>query len=185
MKPKILISSIACIASATLFTACSDSEEPSDAAQTPQNSASSSELQAIISTTAPEGALSVVEARAAAKPGEAIVLRGKVGGKMQPISDAVAILVLADEKAITSCDHMPDDPCKTPWDYCCEVPSKIAASTATIQVQGEDGKLLRSTLRGVGELKELSYLVIAGTVDAASTAEALIINAETIHVEKP
>ena len=104
---------------------------------------------------------------------------------MQPISDSAAILVLADETAIASCDQIPGDDCKTPWDYCCELPSKIAASTATIQVKGEDGKLLRSTLRGVGELKELSHLVISGTVDSTSTADALIVNATSIHVEKP
>jgi hypothetical protein len=185
MKTKILISTIACLATAILFTACGDSKEEAAPAKETETTATSSEFDAILSATAPEGALSVVDARAAAKPGEPIVLRGKVGGKMQPISASAAILVLADEKAITSCDHMPDDPCKTPWDYCCEVPSKIAASTATIQVKGDDGKLLRSTLRGAGDLKELSYLVISGTVDAASTADALIVNAEAIHVEKP
>jgi hypothetical protein len=185
MKTNTLTITIACMATAILFTACGGSEEEATPATDKETAATSSEFDAIISATAPEGALSVVDARAAAKPGESIVLRGKVGGKMQPISASAAILVLADEKAITSCDQMPDDPCKTPWDYCCEVPSKIAASTATIQVKGEDGKLLRSTLRGVGELKELSHLVISGTVDAASTAEALIVNAETIHVEKP
>jgi hypothetical protein len=139
----------------------------------------------IVVATAPEGALSVVEARAAAKPGEAIVLRGKVGGKMKPISDTAAILVLADEKAIKSCDMDPDDQCETPWDFCCEEPSTIAASTATIQIKGADGKLLRATLRGLGELKELSHLVVSGTVDATSTPEALIVNADKIHVEKP
>lgn len=127
----------------------------------------------------------MVEARAAAKPGAPIVLRGKVGGKPKPISESVAILVLADEKAIASCDQNPEDQCEAPWDYCCEEASKIAASTATIQIKGEDGKLLPSTLRGFGELKELSHLVISGTVDDASTADALIVNADKIHVEKP
>jgi hypothetical protein len=34
-------------------------------------------------------------------------------------------------------------------------------------------------------MKELSTLVVAGTVDAASSAEVLIINATSIQVEKP
>ena len=104
---------------------------------------------------------------------------------MNPISDAAAILVLADEKAITSCDDIPGDSCETPWDYCCEDSSKIAASTATIQVRDDNGKVIRSTLRDLGGLKELSHLVIGGTVDSSSTAEALIVNADKIHIEKP
>ena len=171
----------ACAAIAMLHTACGNREKP----DTAKPEATSGVFDAFVSATAPDGALGVVEARAAAKPGETIVLRGKVGGKMKPISDVAAILVLADEKAIASCDQNPADLCETPWDYCCEEASKIAASTATIQVKGGDGELLRSTLRGIGDLKELSFLVVSGTVDAASTPEALIVNADKIHVEKP
>ncbi|MGK0190096.1 MAG: hypothetical protein ACI9R3_005916 [Verrucomicrobiales bacterium] len=181
MNTKILPFIVACATIATFNISC-DSKSTSDAVQ---STVASAIPDGLISATAPENAVSVVEARAAAKPGAAIVLRGKVGGKMTPISDTAAILVLADENAIASCDQNPDDLCETPWDYCCEEASKIAASTATIQVMGDDGKLLRSTLRGIGDLKELSHLVVSGTVDAASTAEALIINADKIHVEKP
>lgn len=139
----------------------------------------------ILTATAPAGAIGVASARTQAQPGEPITLRGKVGGKMTPLSETAAILVLADEETITSCDDIPGDSCETPWDYCCEDSDKITASTATIQVRDADGKVLRSTLRGLGGLKELSHLVVSGTVDAASTEAALIVNADTIHVEKP
>ncbi len=172
---------ITCSAIAAFGISCGNKDKP----DTTVSGAGPEIPASVIASDAPEGAVSVIEARAAAKPGEAIVLRGKVGGKMKPLSDTTAILVLADEKAIASCDENPDDACETPWDYCCEEASKIAASTATIQVKGDDGKLLRSSLRGIGDLKELSHLVISGTVDAASTAEALIVNADKIHVEKP
>ncbi|MFT5410768.1 MAG: hypothetical protein ACI9NC_003501 [Verrucomicrobiales bacterium] len=182
MKNKTLPSIVACVVIAIFHTACGGSKQDEEAAiPKPDTSA----LEAFVSATAPDGALGVVAARAAAKPGEPIVLRGKVGGKMTPISESVAILVLADEEAIKSCDQNPDDECENPWDYCCEEVSKIAASTATIQVKGADGKLVRSSLRGLGDLKELSHLVISGTVDESSTPEALIVNAEKIHIEKP
>lgn len=158
---------------------CSKNEPTEEANQAEANGIA----EAVLAQAAPDGALSVVQARAQAKVGEAITLRGKVGGKMTPIAEAAAILVLADEKAITSCDEKAEDTCPTPWDYCCDESSTIAASTATIQVRDADGKVLRSSLRGLGGLKELSRLVIAGTVDAASTPEALIVNADQIHVE--
>ena len=184
MKTNTLVSIFACGAIAAFTISCGGSKEETTSSGT--EPASSSGIPAsMIAATPPDGAVGVVEARAAAKPGDPIVLRGKVGGKMSPISDTAAILVLADKNAISSCDLNPDDQCETPWDYCCEEASKIAASTATIQVKGDDGKLLRTTLRGVGDLKELSHLVVSGTVDAASTPEALIVNANQIHVEKP
>lgn len=139
---------------------------------------------AFLVDTAPEGARDIVAARAVVKPGDAIVLRGRVGGKAKPISDAGAVFVLADNKAMTACDARPDDPCTTPWDYCCDAP-KIAASTATIQAKDADGKILRATFRGLGGLKEHSSLVVAGTVDEASTPEALIVDATSIYVETP
>jgi hypothetical protein len=181
MKTKTIPSIIACAAIAALGISCSSKDKPdasgSGAGATPGIP------ESVVAATAPVGAVSVVEARAAAKLGEAIVLRGKVGGKMTPISETAAILVLADEKAIKPCD--PEEGCTTPWDYCCVEASTVAASTATIQVRGDDGKLLRSTLRGIGNLKELSHLVVSGTVDATSTPEALIVNADKIHVEIP
>jgi hypothetical protein len=187
MTTKTLRSIISCTAIALLSISCGNKDK--ETTGTPGAGASpgaaSGPLQSVIAAVAPDGALSVVAARAAAQPGEAIVLRGKVGGKFKPISDTAAILVLADETAIKSCDETADDECETPWDYCCEEASTIAASTATIQVMGDDGKLLRSTLRGVGDIKELSHLVIAGTVDPTSTPEALIVNADKIHIEKP
>ena len=172
MKTNTLVSIIACGAIAAFTISCGSKEDTTSSGAEPAES--SSIPASVLVATAPDGAVGVVEARAAAKPGE----------KMTPISDTAAILVLAAEKAIASCDQNPDDLCETPWDYCCEEASKIAASTATIQVKGEDGKLLRSTLRGAGNLKELSHLVVSGTVDAASTTEALIVNANQIHVEK-
>ena len=142
-------------------------------------------LDAVLVKTAPAGAVSVTAARKDAKAGEAIVIRGRVGGRMTSLVDKAAIAVLADEKAITACNDMPGDACKTPWDYCCETPEKLKASTATVQVRGENGKVLRSTLRGLGGLKELSTVVVKGTVDAASSKDVLIVNATSIQVEKP
>jgi hypothetical protein len=139
----------------------------------------------LLAEKAPKDAVSVAKARETAKPGEAIVLRGKIGGRKIALVPKAAIAVLADEKSITSCNNMPGDSCATPWDYCCETPEKLTASTATIQVRDEKGKVLRAPLRGLGELKELSTVVISGTVDAASTKDNLIVNATSVFVEKP
>ena len=139
----------------------------------------------LLADKAPKDAISVSKARKDAKPGEAIVLRGKIGGRKIALVPKAAIAVLADEKSVTSCNDMPGDACTTPWDYCCETPEKLKTSTATIQVRDEKGKVLRAPLRGLGDLKELSTVVISGTVDAASTKDNLIVNATSVFVEKP
>jgi hypothetical protein len=139
----------------------------------------------LLADKAPKDAVSVSKARKDAKPGEAIVLRGKIGGRKVALVPKAAIAVLADEKSIKSCNEIPGDSCEFPWDYCCETPEKLAASTATVQVKDAKGKVLRTTLRGLGELKELSTVVISGTVDAASTKDNLIVNATSVFVEKP
>lgn len=147
--------------------------------------ADSSLPASLLAAKAPEGAVRVVKAREKAKAGELIVLRGLIGGRMVSLTPKTAIAVLADEKAVAPCSANPNDACKTPWDYCCESPEKLNASTATIQVRGSDGKIVRSTLRGLGGLKELSTVVVEGTVDAASSKDVLIVNATAIYVEKP
>lgn len=139
----------------------------------------------LLADKAPKGAVSVAKARETAQAGEAIVLRGKIGGRAVALTPKTAIAVLADETALKPCNAIPGDACVTPWDYCCESPEKLKASTATIQVRGSDGKIVRTTLRGLGHLKELSTVVISGTVDAASNKDILIVNATSVYVEKP
>lgn len=179
MKPQSIIPILFIVA----LTACGDSKPDKPTAS---SGGTATALPAtLLSDKAPEGALDVVAARGAAKAGDPIVLRGRVGGKEKPFSDAVAVMVLADDKAIKACNETPGDSCESPWDFCCEESATLAASTATIQAKDADGKILRSTFRGLGGIKELSELVIAGTVDGASTPEALIVNATSIHVEKP
>jgi hypothetical protein len=134
---------------------------------------------------APAGAVSVTKARQIAKPGESIVVRGRIGGRAVALAPKAAIGVLADEKAIAPCNAKPGDLCEIPWDYCCETQEKLKASTATIQVKGTNGKVVRATLKGLGELKELSTVIVSGTVDASSNKDVLIINATALHVEKP
>jgi hypothetical protein len=141
--------------------------------------------EGLLVKSAPAGAVTVSAARKEAiKAGTEVVLRGRIGGRMTALVDKAAIAVLADEKTITACNDMPRDACKTPWDFCCETPEKLRSSIATIQVRGADGKVLKAPLRGLGGLKELSTVVVKGTVDAASGKDVLIVNVSQIQVEK-
>ena len=55
---------------------------------------------------------------------------------------------------------------------------------ASIQILGEDGRVMARELKGVNDLKELSSITVSGVVDQSSTEENFLINAKQIHVDK-
>ena len=131
----------------------------------------------------PADALSVVEARAKVKPGDAITLRGYVGGRAKPFVDGRAMFVLADPAKVQPCDAAPGDSCPTPWDACCTSRDDIKAGTATIQVAGADGKVVSATLEGVGGVKAGSSVIVIGTVSKLSNDQVLIVDATRLYVQ--
>ena len=125
----------------------------------------------------------VLEARTH-KAGDKVTISGKIMGSPSPFVDGRASFIIADPKKLTSCDRMEEDHCKTPWDVCCESTKDIAAATINIQVTDESGKVLKTGLKGVNGLKELSKVLIEGTVADNSSKDAMTINATAIKVVK-
>jgi hypothetical protein len=131
---------------------------------------------------APGKALTVTAARKLPTPGTEIVIAGDIIGKMDVFVENRAMLTIGDPAVITSCNRMPDDLCATPWDVCCDDPEVIKASIATIQILDADGKLIKTGLKGLGGMKELSSVIIKGTVAEGSNADNLLITATGIHI---
>ena len=155
-----------------------------DEASNNENTASSAfdALQALLLPKAPEGPLTITEARKKPAPGTKIIVSGKVMGNRNPIIQSRALLTLGDPDRLDSCDLIPGDDCPTPWDVCCSDPDVVRASIATIQVIDENGKPVKSGLRGLGGLQELSNLIVVGEVAKESNAENFLVNATGIHV---
>lgn len=131
---------------------------------------------------APKDAVGITEARKNPTPGTKVVLSGKVMGSSNPLIKSRAALTLGDPVRLRSCDLIPDDDCPTPWDVCCSDPDLVKASIATVQILDADGNLLKSGLRGLGGLRELSSLVVEGEVAENSSEKNFIVNATGIHV---
>jgi hypothetical protein len=158
-----------------------------------------SETVAAVETTAPADpafeayftdealadAMPIHVARTSASPGDEIVLSGRIMGREKVFVDGRASFVLGDPAKLTPCNEMPDDNCTTPWDACCDTKELKRVGLASIQILGEDGRVLSGVLKGTKGLKELSTLTVSGTVDKSSTEENLVINATKIYVEKP
>jgi len=162
-----------------VLTGCGNDSAPVEEASA-VDSAGDSKLASVFVDSAPEGAITVLEARKSPEPGKAITIVGRVAGAKAPFSDDFATLVVADD-SLETCERIPGDSCRTPWDACCVEPQTISASRLLVQVLGEDGQLVDETLKGVHGLTELDEVVVQGTVAEGSNADNLIINASSIH----
>lgn len=120
-----------------------------------------------------------------AKPGDEVVLRGQLMGRGKVFVDGRASFILGDPEKLTPCNQIPGDGCETPWDACCDDKELKLASTASIQILGEDGRVLDGGLRGIGGLKELSEVTLKGVVAEQSSTDLLLVNATAIHVTEP
>lgn len=129
---------------------------------------------------APADAIQISEARKNPEVGKKITVFGEVMGRTDPIAQGSALVTLGDPTQLTPCNRNPDDECETPWDNCCD--TNIKENIATIQLVDASGRPLKESMRGVHGLKELSYLIVTGTIAEGSNEKNLIINADKIHV---
>lgn len=162
-------------------TSCGGGDDGESSNQGPVSSASDA-LASVLLLKAPEGAITITEARKKPTPGTKVTVSGKVMGNDNPIIQSRALLTLGDPTRIDSCDLKPGDECPTPWDVCCADPDVVRASIATIQVLDEHGKPVKAGLRGIGGLQELSNLIVVGEVAQGSNADNFLVNATGIHV---
>jgi hypothetical protein len=177
MKPFLRFLPTAILPACALLLSSCDKPAETQAEATPAVS-----LDSYFTASAPADAQPISSVRTSAKPGDSVTLTGLVMGREKPFVEGRAAFILGDPSKITPCNKMPDDHCKTPWDACCDTPEAKREGTATIQLVGEDQRVLKRSIKGEHGLKELSTVTLTGTVDKASTAEALIINATALHV---
>jgi len=129
-----------------------------------------------------EEARDVSEVRKAGglKAGDRVSLRGRVGGSKDPFVSGRAVFTLVG-RGLKACNEIPGDQCSAPWDYCCDTASEINANSVTVQVVDAKGAPLRTDLRGRRGLKELSEVVVTGTV-AVAGEKGVVVTAATMHV---
>lgn len=165
---------------AALFTACSEKPATSETTTAPSTAA----LSAVIDAPVEGQPQAIHTARESVKPGDTVTISGRVMGNVSPFVDGRAAFILGDPAVLTACSDRPDDECKTPWDTCCDTKEDRQRGTATIQVVGDDGRVLKEGIEGVGGIEKLSNLIVTGTVAEGSSAERLVLNATAIDLTK-
>jgi hypothetical protein len=169
------------LAIATLFVSCGESDKP---ITTPTTTAPSAALSAVLAASPAGDPKPIHLIRTTAKPGDEITISGKIMGNAKPFVDGRAAFILGDTEILTPCNADPADKCETPWDVCCDSPEDKKRGIATIQVVGEDGRVLKEPLEGVGGLDKLAAITVSGKVAEGSSPDLLVITATAIRAMK-
>lgn len=131
---------------------------------------------------APDEVKDVIAAKKGAKPGDRIVVRGRIGGSKEPMAAERAIFTIMD-LGLQPCGAGKMEECPTPWDYCCDPREEITKNIATVQVVDASGRPLKAGLKNMGKLKPMAEVVIQGRVAGGTSADSLVVDATGIFVK--
>ncbi len=124
----------------------------------------------------PAAAIPVAEAKRTAREGDEVVVRGRIGGRREPMTAGSAVFVMIDP-AVPHCEI---GTCKAPWDYCCETPESIATNSVTVKLVGDDGTLIPVDLREHA-IKPLDEIVVVGIVGRRPNEGVFVILATGLY----
>ena len=176
----LLPTAAAVLAAATWLTACGQDPASPVATATPTASDATALPGGLVLAAAPEGAVPIAELKATAQEGDLVVARVIVRGRMAPLVDGHAVATVVDASVDNPC-AAGDDHCPTPWDYCCTPAEALQPQLATVQVVGDDGRVLPLGLADLAP--PLATLTVRGTVGPRPNAGVLTIQADGIHVD--
>ena len=126
----------------------------------------------------------ITQLKQTAKEGDTVTIRAKIGGDVRPFVSGRAVLTVVDATLAQSCGVDPNDPCQTPWDYCCTAPDELRPHMAMVQLVDAEGRPLKVNLEGSPSLKPLDTIVVRGTVGPRPDAATLVVNAPAVYVER-
>lgn len=172
MKPRIATIPIALVAA--MLAGCAQSGNDQSAEPDAAAEQEAGNTHAWILASEPAGAISITQAKATAKEGDQIIVRGRIGGRHAPINPESPVFTIVD-LGLAYCGQHNDDACNTPWDYCCETPDTIAQNAATVQVLGDSVDL------SAVDLEPLDEVVLVGTVAPRPDQRVLTIRATGLY----
>lgn len=129
--------------------------------------------------TSPANAKPIVEVKKGAKAGDAVVMEGRIAGRVDPFTAGRASFMMTD-MSLAVCQ----DDCKTPWDHCCDEPKDIAANAATVQLVDDKGEIIKVQANGVHGLAPNVELIVVGTVKSLDENGNMVVDAKQVYVKK-
>jgi hypothetical protein len=157
---------------AVSIAGCSEEKPATPVAQTKPDAA-------YISTSEPQGALDVGNARKDVKNEDEVVLVGRIGGSEKPFVDGMAAFTIVDAK-VPHCSA--EEGCETPWDYCCEQ-DQVKDNMAVVKVVKADGKPVFKDARQLLGVKELNMVVVHGKAERDADGNLTLL-ADKVYVKE-
>ena len=122
--------------------------------------------------------------KASAKPGDRVIVVGRVGGSKDPfLADRAMVTIVDPSVKLCGEDEPGDDHCATPWDFCCEPRENLRKMSIAVVANAAGGTVIPHTLLGQGGLKPGARVVVEGTVATVGPDGAAMIAAERILVQ--
>jgi hypothetical protein len=129
----------------------------------------------------PAGAQPVAQAIQADDEAEVTVV-GRIGGEAKPMIDGLAAFTIVDP-SLRACSDIPDDPCETPWDYCCEDKEKLATGSVMVKFTDKDGTVVPVDAEKLFGVEPLQTVVIKGKLQKDDSGKTAVM-AEKMYVKK-
>ena len=123
-----------------------------------------------------EAAVNVAASRLK-KPGERILVCGRILGAERLFEKEQAMFLMADPVYVT-----PDEDSPHPYRASGVPPAVKRAHMLSVQVLDRDGKLATGSLQGHHGLKEMAFVVVSGVMNAETTASSPVIDACAIEI---
>lgn len=122
--------------------------------------------------SAPLNPQNVHEVLASANDGDEVVAIGRVGGRVNPWVKGLAAFNFVDVSQV-ACNEIPEDPCPTPWDFCCA--PDLKENRILVQVPDESGDPIAKDAKSMLGLLELDTLVISGKVSKDDNGNVILL----------
>ena len=132
-------------------------------------------------SSAPEVAPMLIDVKNESAVGDEVTFTARIGGKRNPFTGSAAMFLIVDP-SLKSCDQIPGDNCKFPWDYCCEPKDNLRAHMGTVQVVDAEGMVITGSLRDHEGLTGGATIVVTGTVSEKNDEGSFVVDASNIHV---
>lgn len=165
------------VAGSLALASCGDGEKQKPVDTSTRTASSQDDIGGLFSSVIGKEHAVDIAATRSLKPGERVIVRGRLLGAERLFEENQAMFLMADPAYVT-----PDESNLHPF-RASEVPAAVKrAHMLTVQVLDREGRVLPVSLQNVHGLKSMSYVVVSGVMSAETTPSSPVVDAETIEL---
>ena len=154
------------------LAACQESTEPTSAG------GDVSWLEEFRLNDEPVGGVDVLQAKTSASTGEQVVF-----GRVSDVVPGFAAWKLTSTSLEYCGESMPEDGCRTPWDYCCLDADAVREQTLLVQLRDDDGAPIAGSL--APDVRPLDLVAVRGTTETDEHGNVTLVASGWFRRDRP